>query len=155
MAGCELNSNILAQLLFAAPTPIADRLSRMQELNLTKGSLTDDAFATLGKLLKSCRRLGTLNLGENSVSFEKEAIIVGFLCSIEHLRLALLLPNNKITSAKHITKYLLNAEGPLPLTLLDISYNPVPPDELSLLTKAYLGKLKQEGFDFRLQLTQL
>jgi hypothetical protein len=96
-----------------------------------------------------------LNLGDNSVSFEKEAIIVGFLCSIVHLRLTLLLPNNKIASAKHITKYLLNAEGPLPLTHLDISYNPVPPEELSLLTKAYLGKLKQEGFDFRLQLTQL
>jgi hypothetical protein len=155
MAGCELSSNMLAQLLFTPSTPLADRLSRLQELNLTKGSLTDDAFATLGKLLKGCRRLATLNLAENCVSFEKEAIIVGFLCAIVHLRLALLLPSNQISSAKHITKYLLSAEGPLPLTLLDISYNPIPPEELSALTKAYLAKVRQEGFDFRLQLTQL
>lgn len=155
MAGCELNSNVLGQLLYTPPTPLADRFSRLQEINLTKGSLNDDALATLGKMLKICRKLAMLNLGENSVSFEKEAIIVGFLCSIIHLRLALLLPKNKIKSAKHIAKYLLNAEGPLPLTLLDISYNPVPSEELSQLTKVYMGKIKQENFDFRLQLTQL
>ncbi len=155
MGSCELNSNMLAQLLCTPPTPLADRLPRLQELNLTKGSLTDDAFATLGKLLKGCRKLATINLGENWVSFEKENIIVGFLCSIVHLRITLLLPNNRISSARHITKYLLNAEGPLPLTLLDISYNPIPPEELSALAKAYLAKVKQEGFDFRLKLTQL
>lgn len=156
MVGCELTSNMMAQILLGiAPANIGERLIRLQQLNLSKNGLSDDVFTTLTKLLKSARKLQTLILNENSISFQKESILVGFLCSVVNFQLNLQLSNNSIHNAKHIIKYLINADGPLPLSELDISYNPIAPEELAILAKAYLAKVKQEGFEFRLHLNQL
>jgi Ran GTPase-activating protein (RanGAP) involved in mRNA processing and transport len=67
ISSCEITSNVLAQLL-SAPS-LTDKLTRLQELNLSKNCLNDDVFATLTKLLKSSRKLQSLNLNENSISF--------------------------------------------------------------------------------------
>jgi hypothetical protein len=156
VAGCDLTSNMVGQIFSGVPPAnIGERLGRLQELNLSKNSLNDDVFTTLAKLIKTSKKLQLLVLNENSITFEKEAMIVGFLSSIDSFQINLQLASNGIHNAKHITKYLLNAEGPLPLSELDISYNPITPEELATLAKTYLLKRKQEGFEFQLHLTQL
>lgn len=54
---------------------------------------------------------------------------------------------------KVIIKYLISADGTLPLSELDLSNNPISPEDVNILTKAYLNKIKgAENDDFKLYL---
>lgn len=148
---------MVGQIISGYPnSSICDRLKLLQELDLSKNSLNDDVFTTITKLIKSSYKLQALNLNHNNVTFEKESILSSFLSSVTNIRISLLLSSNSIYNTKHIIKYLVNAEGSLPLSELDISFNPIIPEDLANLTRAYLMRLKQgSSYDFKLHLNQL
>jgi hypothetical protein len=157
LSECEITSNMFGQILPGyAPQNISERLTLLQEVNLSNNLLNDDVFTTITKLLKNSKKLQTLNLNHNNITFEKESILVSFLSAVVNIRLSLCLSNNSIHNTKHIVKYLVSAEGSLPLSELDVSFNPILPEDLATLTKAYLVRVKQNGnYEFKLHLNQL
>ena len=66
------------------------------------------------------------------------------------------LAHNNIKNHRLILKYLLAAEGSIPLASLNLTNNPFEPQDLAILTRIYLNRVRDEPeFDFRLHIEEM
>lgn len=62
------------------------------------------------------------------------------------------LSKNQITNIKYIKKYLINAEGVIPISILNLSYNLINPENLNILTKLYINKYQNKNSNYNLKI---